>query len=113
VDDDDSGDPEGPENELTAERDRLNRARLALRGMHRETRDTAIAAGDPVVDKATNAFLAAAKKRRLATFTAADETAPPFFGRLAYSPPARPSSGASASTSGDGSSGRRPATIHS
>jgi len=78
----------GPETELDAERERLGRARQALRGMRDEARDTAVALGDPVVDKAINAYLTAAKQRRMATFTEADETAPPFFGRLDLSPDA-------------------------
>ncbi|WP_018637968.1 HelD family protein [Parafrankia elaeagni] len=70
--------------ELSAERAYLRRGLRALRGMHKQARDTDIPGGDPVVDKATIAALRADKARRLATFTAHDDAVPLFFGRLDY-----------------------------
>ncbi|KPM50783.1 ATP-binding protein [Frankia sp. R43] len=70
--------------ELCAEQAYLRRALLALRGMFEQVRNTAVAAGDPVADKVTNAYLRIDRERRLAALGPRDDSIPLFFGRLDY-----------------------------
>ncbi|CAO5185375.1 putative ATP-dependent DNA helicase [Frankia sp. AiPs1] len=69
--------------ELAAERAYLQRGRRALHGMRDEARNTRMAEGDPVGDKATNEFLRQARKRRIASLADGGDT-PLFFARLDY-----------------------------
>nr|WP_230203156.1 AAA family ATPase [Parafrankia discariae] len=77
-----TGDPWSAE--LAAERRHLDRARAALARMRHEAEATEIPEGDPVADKVTNAFLRAARRRRLEALSDPANGAPLFFGRIDY-----------------------------
>nr|WP_235947955.1 hypothetical protein [Candidatus Frankia alpina] len=74
--------------ELEAERDYLLRGRRALAGMRAEAECTQGAGGDPFADKVTNEYLRVARLRRIVALAEGDGTAPLFFARLDYAPPA-------------------------